>query len=671
MPVLNISYYESSIAEFCIADRSKILGVLTEQHRFALEHQQRFAWQVEIELMQRYLHGQAGQIYFEFAIPRMGKRADVVILAAGVIFVVEFKVGSNNPDRGALEQVEDYALDLKNFHKGSHTLPVLPVLVPTELPIESVRGHVIAWATDKVAKAVFTTPSDLPRLICEVTRKWIGPEIDCDVWSKSGYHPTPTIVEAAQALYRDHDVSEISRSDAGARNLAETNACINQIIENSKANGFKSICFVTGVPGAGKTLAGLNIATLRAMDHPDENAVFLSGNGPLVDVLREALARDQSSRDNVSKQDAHRQVASFIQNIHHFRDDSLRTDHAPVERVVIFDEAQRAWNRSQTSKFMQQKRGHLGFDMSEPNFLINVMDRHTNWCVVICLIGGGQEINTGEAGLAEWLNVVVTQFPKWKAHISDRIRESVRDAEIDGVIKKSDQFSQSNALHLGVSMRSFRAESLSEFVGHIVENRPDAALQAYEKISHHYPIFITRELSLARSWLKNAARGSERFGLVVSSGGARLRPEGIFVEAKIDAPIWFLNGRDDVRSSYFLEEVGTEFDVQGLELDWTGVCWDADFRYQNGDWQHYKFRGASWQKVNTNERREFHRNAYRVILTRARQGMVIFVPKGDPFDATRPPNYYDGTYLFLTQCGLKPLPPDIESAPSLSLARQL
>jgi hypothetical protein len=656
MLVLNISYFESSIADFCIADRSKILGLLTAHHGFTLEHQQKFAWQVEIELMQRCLRGQSGQIYFEFAIPRMGKRADVVILIAGVIFVIEFKVGSTTPDRSALEQVEDYALDLKNFHKGSHTLPVLPVLIPTELPINSVESHSLVWATDKVAKAVCTAPNDLSRLIREATSKWNGSAIDCDVWSSSGYQPTPTIVEAAQALYRDHNVSEISRSDASAKNLAETNTCISQIIENSKANGYKSICFVTGVPGAGKTLAGLNIATLRANEHPDEHAVFLSGNGPLVDVLREALARDQSSRDGLSKQDAHRRVASFIQNIHHFRDESLRNNHAPHEKVVIFDEAQRAWDRSQTSKFMQQKRGHMGFDMSEPNFLIDVMDRHTGWCVVICLVGGGQEINTGEAGLTEWLDVVLRRFPTWKAHLSDQILEFIRKPEIGDLIKGSEQFTQSEALHLGVSMRSFRAESLSEFVGHIVENRPDAALQTYKKIEDHYPIFITRELSVARSWLKTNARGSERFGLVVSSGGSRLRPEGIFVEAKIDAPVWFLNGRDDVRSSYFLEEVGTEFDVQGLELDWTGVCWDADFRYQNGDWQHYKFRGASWQKVKADERQLFLRNAYRVILTRARQGMVIFVPKGDQFDDTRPPNFYDETYRFLAQCGLKSLP---------------
>ena len=374
-------------------------------------------------------------------------------------------------------------------------------------------------------------------------------------------------------------MTEITRSDAGAKNLTVTTSALERIIERSKANNEKSICFVTGVPGAGKTLAGLNIATTRARKYEDEHAVFLSGNGPLVDVLREALARDESRRHCISKSDAYRRVSSFIQNIHHFRDDALRDKQAPIERVVVFDEAQRAWTKDQTSKFMKNKRGISDFSMSEPEFLISVMDRHDDWCVIICLIGGGQEINTGEAGLAGWLSAFEHSFKDWHIYISDRVGKEDYPANTSCL-----QMELQNDLHLSVSMRSFRAEALSEFVGHVVNNRPDEAKNAYAKISERYPIKLTRRLDEARAWLRTQARGSERYGLLASSGAIRLRPEGIHIKAKIDPPTWFLNNKSDVRSSYYCEEVASQFDVQGLELNWAGVCWDADFRYIGNDW---------------------------------------------------------------------------------------
>ena len=438
--------------------------------------------------------------------------------------------------------------------------------------------------------------------------------------------------------------------------MGRTSARINEIIEDAKLHNKKAICFVTGVPGAGKTLAGLNIATSRVRGHSEEHAVFLSGNGPLVDVMREALARDQSTREGVSKKDAARKVSSFVQNIHHFRDEALRDPKAPNERVVIFDEAQRAWNKAQASKFMQQKRGHADFNMSEPAFLVSVMDRHVGWCVIVCLIGGGQEINTGEAGLAEWVKVMGDEFTHWEVHVSSRLDDPdyIWDSETSLALKMV-VATKDEALHLGVSMRSFRAESLSEFVGHVVENRPHQARAAFEKICDRYPIKISRDLEATRHWLRESARGSERYGLVASSGANRLRPEGIFMKSAVDAPVWFLNDRADVRSSFYLEEVASEFDVQGLELDWTGVCWDADYRFEDGEWKHYNFRGTKWERANAVEKRLFLKNAYRVILTRARQGMVIFVPRGDPTDPTRPASFYDPTYAYLRLCGLPEL----------------
>jgi hypothetical protein len=425
------------------------------------------------------------------------------------------------------------------------------------------------------------------------------------------------------------------------------------VIDQARQKSVKAICFVTGVPGSGKTLAGLNIATLRSDKHSDEHAVFLSGNGPLVDVLREALARDKAMRDKVSKKTAQREVRSFIQNIHHFRDNYVGNVEIPIEKVVVFDEAQRAWTREQATDFMRRKRSQPDFNMSEPEFLISVMDRHQDWCTVVCLVGEGQEINTGEAGLSEWINALEARFPKWEIYVSPRI--SLMDSHPDSRIKKfiaSPRVHADERLHLAVSIRSFRAEALSEFVGQILDNAPGEARAAYKKIANTYPIYLTRDLAASKSWLKSQARGTERFGLVASSGAQRLRPEGIHIKAKIEPENWFLNSSTDVRSSFYLEDVASEFAVQGLELDWVGVCWDGDLYHNGESWTHQAFKGTIWQSVNNEANRVYLKNAYRVILTRARQGMILFVPKGDLTDRTRPPHFYDGTFEYLRSCGI-------------------
>lgn len=645
------AYYQATTAEFLLADSSFILGELARAHGFALEHQQRRAWLDQIDVIKAAITSSAdAHVLFEFAIPRMGKRADTIIVLCNAILVIEFKVGSDTFDASAIDQVHDYALDLKNFHLGSHDVPIVPILCATDAPRLAQFG--LLWRPDGVAEPIKVGASELGDLVAQIASASTGGHVDYTTWINAGYKPTPTIVEAAQALFQQHGVQEITRSDAGAQNLSVTTAALERIIERSKASREKSICFVTGVPGAGKTLAGLNIATTRARDHEDEHAVFLSGNGPLVEVLREALARDESERHDLSKSDSYRRVSSFIQNIHHFRDDALRELKAPVERVVVFDEAQRAWTKDQASKFMKSKRGVADFGMSEPEFLISVMDRHDDWCVVICLIGGGQEINTGEAGLSEWLTALEHSFKGWRVYISDRICD---EDYSPGASFPTLQLQAEANLHLSVSMRSFRADALSEFVGHLVNNRPVEARRTYAKISDRYPIKVTRNLDEVRTWLRSQARGSERYGLLASSGALRLRPEGIHIKVKIDPSVWFLNDRTDVRSSYYCEEVASEFDVQGLELDWAGVCWDADFRYVANNWKCFDFKGTRWQQVRSAEAQNFLRNAYRVILTRARQGMVIFVPKGDPADATRPPGYYDETFSLLERCGLEEL----------------
>jgi hypothetical protein len=334
----------------------------------------------------------------------------------------------------------------------------------------------------------------------------------------------------------------------------------------------------------------------------------LSGNGPLVDVLREALTRDKAAREGVSKKAAEREVRSFIQNIHHFRDEYVGNPTIPLEKVVVFDEAQRAWTRKQAASFMQRKRGQHDFDMSEPEFLISVMDRHPDWCTVVCLVGGGQEINTGEAGISEWIDALEAHFPSWKVFISPHMAlpEYGSSSRVEQFLT-SPRVHLDGHLHLAVSMRSFRAEALSELIGQIVDNEPKAALTAYKKIEATYPIYLTRDLAAARDWLRSRARGTERFGLIASSGAQRLRPEGIHIKAKLEPVNWFLNGREDVRSSYYLEDVASEFAVQGLELDWVGVCWDGDFHHEDGMWAYQTFEGTKWQRIVDPSRRLYLR----------------------------------------------------------------
>lgn len=648
------AYYTEPVSVFLEEDPERILGILTAHHHHNLEEQQTSAWRREIAILKSALHGWSeGRIFLELYIPRMGKRADAVLILGNIVFVVEFKVGATEYDAGAFHQVEDYALDLKNFHEGSHHVPIVPVLVATnaspkfwELP---------AFADDLVATPVAACTSDLGESIhriCVVTK---FPTLDIGEWMAKGYRPTPTIIEAAEVLYRTHSVADIRRKDAGAKNLEETSASVSAVIDQARENRGKAICFVTGVPGSGKTLAGLNIATQRFEEHREEHAVFLSGNGPLVAVLREALARDKARREGVTKRQAEREVHGFIQNVHHFRDEYLKKS-VPVERVVIFDEAQRAWTREQAASFMIRKRGQADFDMSEPEFLISVMDRHSGWCTVVCLVGGGQEINTGEAGISEWIRALESRFPDWEVYVSPRIVLPEYGSETAMLeFLKSQRVHQDEHLHLAVSMRSFRAEALSDFVGHIVSNAPETASATYGKIAADYPIYLTRNMSDVRSWLRMKARGTERYGLVASSGAQRLKPEGIHIKTQIDSTDWFLNPKTDVRSSYYLEDVASEFDVQGLELDWVGVCWDADFRYEDGQWTYHSFKGTKWLRVKDESRRLYLKNAYRVLLTRARQGMVIFIPRGEASDETRAPCFYDGIYEYLRRCRIPDL----------------
>ncbi|WP_293661329.1 DUF2075 domain-containing protein [uncultured Phascolarctobacterium sp.] len=648
------AYYESSLQDFLQRDENLILGILTRNNEYALEDLQRNAWLAEIRILKKQLEVfETGHIIFEYTIPRIGERIDVVYLKSGLVFSLEFKVGEKNYSRSAIDQVTDYVLDLKNFHKASHNRILVPILVATEA-LE--RSNDLQELRPGILNVLYCNKSNLATVINAVLQQYDEKELDAGEWIESVYMPTPTIIEAAQALYRNHSVKDIARNDAKAVNLQQTAEAINKIIEESKQKHSKAICFITGVPGAGKTLAGLNIANERHNFAEEEHAVFLSGNKPLVDVLREALIRDESSRKNISKQEATKKVLPFIQMIHHFRDAELITQEPPNEKVVIFDEAQRAWTQEKLSEFMKRKKGVADFTMSEPEFLIDVMDRHKDWAVIICLVGGGQEINTGEAGLSEWFDALATKFPQWEIYVSDKITDS-EYVQNKPLIERLSTLNHHivTTLHLAVSLRSFRSEKVAGFVKALLDADSRCAQRLYTETSKNYPIFLTRNLQKAKEWVRSRAKGTERYGLIASSGAKRLRSCGIWVQSKIDAKHWFLDDKYDVRSSYALEEVATEFDIQGLEVDWSIVAWDADLRFVEDHFEYFKFIGAGWQRVNKVENQQYLKNTYRVLLTRARQGVIIFVPEGDEHDETRHNAFYDETYNYLKKLGLNEL----------------
>lgn len=651
------AYYIASREQFFKDDLMFILGELTHRHTFALEDLQKNSWISQINIFKRSLTSLTESFYiaFEYSIPRMGKRVDAILLYKGLVFVVEFKVGEKTYSRVAIDQVLDYAVDLKNFHEKSHDREIIPIVACTEAPPESLYIEIYS---DRVWVPVKANKHNIGYLIESIAAKRELQSIDPIAWINSVYKPTPTIIEAAQALYKGHSVEEITRSDSGVVNLGRTSAAISDIIEFSKSEHRKSICFITGVPGAGKTLAGLNITNDRHTADKGEHAVFLSGNGPLVAVLQEALARNEVkeakfNKNKLAKAVALRKTKAFIQNIHHFRDDNLKTERPPAENVVVFDEAQRAWTSEQTACFMSRKRGIYEFEMSEPEFLISVMDRHKDWATIVCLVGGGQEINTGEAGLPEWFNAIKRKYPHWDVHVSDMLKdqEYTYGCQLYSIINQSQLFINKD-LHLSVSIRSFRSEKLSEFIEAVLSLDTERGTRLFQEIQCSYPIVLARDLQLAKQWLKKQARGSERYGITAYSGGYRLKPEGIHVKSAIDPRIWFLNGRDDVRSALFLEDAATEFDIQGLELDWTCVAWDPSLRLGIEGWEYRSFRGYQWQNINDALKRRYLLNAYRVLLTRARQGMVIFIPHGDNEDATRLPQYYDPVYEYFEGLGI-------------------
>ncbi len=708
---MNRCLYNASFSDFIKTDNRTILGVLCENYHGEALTTTREAWGTEISFMKSALSslpGLNGQIVFEYDIPRLGKRIDVVLLLKGIIFCLEFKVGETKILESDIDQVLDYALDLKNFHKYSRDHIIAPILVATEYQNAAFQSKMSIYK-DRILSPLVCGRKGFASLINAIINRFSN-ELSIDPnWIISPYAPTPTIIEAARSLYESHSVENITRHEADKVSTDRTIAYILEVIQKSKANRKKSICFVTGVPGAGKTLVGLDVAikqTYQGGDEPveDEGAVYLSGNGPLVAVLTEALSQDNYKKclrkgQKKKLSDSRREVAKSIQMIHRYRDNMLAKIKNPVENgvleidpkkavkvekagfgevehVAIFDEAQRSWTHKRLADYL--KRGGTygnklkvpNFPVSEAAFLIWSLDQREDWATIVCLVGGGQEINTGEAGISEWIKALNETFTAWDIYISPKLAEpEYAEGRVNELLKDNPRVTYSDDLHLGVSLRSYRAEKLSAFVHAVLSFDKREAIALYNEIKDKYPILLTRDLSKAKAWLHRKVRGSERTGVLLTKESARFKPLGIHVLPSGDenAVHWFLEDKSDVRSSNFLEDAATEIQVQGLELDYTCVLWDADMRCTNGAWRFYTFNGQTkWieQMATTENKQELMKymlNAYRVLLTRARAGMVICVPEGNANktasgfweDSTRLPEYYDGTYQYLKSIGIE------------------
>ena len=679
----NRCLFHSGFKEFIEADQFSILGRIHDAfHGQALTSTDE-AWLGEIQLLQQALSpwkNEEAEIIFEYDIPRLGKRIDVVLLLRGLIFCLEFKVGQKDALQSDVEQVMDYALDLKNFHRYSHDHIIVPILIPTNHKSTS-STFTPSIYNDFIFNPLITGATGLQDLIQKVllhaNANTAGTIKD---WIISPYTPTPTIIEAARSLYENHSVENIIRHEADNVTTDATIANVLEVINRSKRNREKSICFVTGVPGAGKTLVGLDVAVKQSYQadgtfNVDDGAVYLSGNGPLVAVLTEALERDNYAKskekgEDKKLSDSRREVSKFIQIIHRYRDNMLakiknpiingnleidpdkavklhQSGYGEVEHVAIFDEAQRAWTHERIANYL--KRGGTygnklkvdNFPMSEAAFLIWSLDRREDWATIVCLIGGGQEINTGEAGISEWIAALNDRFPHWKVYISNKLTEpEYAEGKVNELLDHNHNVIFSDKLHLGVSLRSFRAERLSAFVHAMLSFNPDAKALYTNVVSHGYPIVLTRSMDKARDWLRKQARGTQQTGILISKVSARFKPLAVHVlpQSEDNAVHWFLEDKTDVRSSNYLEEAATEIQVQGLEVDFACVLWDADMRCDNGKWTFWKFNGKTqWIPEKNNETQKYMLNAYRVLLTRARQVIIICVPEGN--DKTTPEGF--------------------------------
>ena len=626
------------------------------------------SWQTQVVILKRCLRRVSERfpaasnwgVLFEYPLLRLGRRLDVVILAGKRVVVIEFKVGARSYSPADVRQAETYALDLRDFHEASHLLPILPVLCATDAP----RDDYTLSDQGGVGRTCLCNAVTLGKLLEKIASVDESPQIDLGEWDRASYRPVPDIIKAAELLFAGHQVHEIADASCNPENLAATTDKLIQIISRARRHKEHIVAFVTGVPGSGKTLVGLNaIHDPRFRREGGIAGAYLSGNTPLVEVLREALAQDEAGRTGTLLRDARRKVRSQIQGVMNYLKEYLESDsnEAPADHVIVFDEAQRAWDAA---------HGAQKFDLpkSEPALFLEIMGRHIDWAVIIGLVGGGQEINKGEKGLSEWGAAVLdhnrqTESRKWRV-IAAKEATAGADATAWQTIFPGQPpnalVERDETLHLAVSVRSYRCLATSRWVNALLDGQIDDA-RSIATTADEFPIFVTRSLSKARQWLLEEARGNRRCGLVATTGAQRLRAEGLGVPlsaAKLKEVVnWYLKPRGDIRSSCALEVTANEYTCQGLELDYVGVCWGGDLLWndQQSSWDHRALMGSSWHKVKNPYKQRWVSNKYRVLLTRSRLGTVIWVPEGNAEDATRNPKLLNTVASILTSAGATPL----------------
>lgn len=648
--------WSNNISNFLIANNDEILRLIIADHTHLVDDHQKNAWIRQIEFLKKNLIDLNGSIIFEYKLPQLGDTIDVVLLIRGIVYILEFKNGANSISNKDIEQLEGYVLSVKNFHYMSWNLPIVPILILTDIDDKKIIfPKDLCFNDDGILSKTFIINDKFE--LREIIYQFKSPNnINLDDWRNSPYKPSQSIIEAALQLWANHKIGYLREDENNSINITANK--IQKIINYSRNQNKKSIVFINGVPGSGKTLVGLDVVARNSNfannEWSDTYAKYLSGNFPLITVLHEALTRDryinQDSNNKKTKTFIKTHFKAMLGMIHHFRDDytnerfknnKINID-PPTQRIVVFDEAQRCWTKEHLSSWMKKKKGISNCEMSEPESLMAYMDLHKDWSVIICLIGNGQEINFGEAGVREWMKTIKNKFDHWDTYMSKNCFQ-------EEVLQNNDlpsHISYHEELFLATSERSFRGAQLSNFVNYVLNRNIANAKNELSKL-RHFPIYLTRDLNAAKQWAKTIAYANERYGLIASSSAVRLRPSNIWVNQKADPVKYFLNNKDDIRSSFYLEETATEFDVQGLELDYSIVCWDIDMRITNDKFDYYIFKGSQWQhrgEVSS----EYLKNAYRVILTRARKGMIIYVPKTETTcDKTRPPNEYDKIFYYL------------------------
>lgn len=684
------AFFRATVADFLATPPAQGLDQLTAglaAQGFDLTPDQRVAWVEEWARLQTALGSlldaqpttKDWALLLEYPIPGRRKRIDAVLLTQHGIIVVEFKSG-DEASSAARWQTREYCWNLRDFHRESRGVPLAPVLCVAELPQPAEAGSLeYSDRHNLVLDLQSCNPAGLAAALARAfDRLRAHPDwrFDSARWDSSRVQPTPSVIEFAQQIFHGHDVREISHATADNTDAAFDR--VREAVMEAQRQGKRIICFVTGVPGAGKTLVGLNVAYRSEMVEAAGGPVcFASGNKPLLDVLEKALVRNRS-RNSRQHREVRHDLSAPRQDVHEYVRIFLSAEEvqSPAFQAIVFDEAQRVWDADKLLDGLntRKRRRQLNQEQierilchgrSEPELLLSLMERCPKWCVVVALVGGGQEIHTGEAGLGAWGKALAGRKVPWTVWAStDALEGGVGSAgqrlfgdtlpnDVD-VIRHDD-------LHLAVSKRCFRAERYAEWVNHVVNGNAEKARELATELSE-FPVFVARDLPKARELIRRHADAGLRCGLLASSGAVRLRADGIEVSPEfrggIKFPDWFLRPFGDIRSSSQLEVAATEFECQGLELDWCCVCWGNDFvASPNGNgWMFQRLRSPGgvaprWSAEDDAEVCEFIRNKYRVLLTRARAGVVIFVPRGSDSDSTHPPENFNATVDYLRRCG--------------------